>query len=434
MQLKKQKNVRTVLALATCTLLASPSHAAIAEDWDFDSAFLVYSEKDRVNIIEPVISGKKVIDEEQSIRLRLVADSMTGASPNGAVASSKPQTFTSPSGKENYTTEPNQMPLQNFRDNRFAASLEWETALSRTLRGFLGSNVSAENDYMSLGLSASVNWDLNQKLTSLSTGFALNADQVKPLNGIPEGLALMSTSRSEDNLRDDDDEDNDDDDEEEEGRPGKSKMLSDVILGLTQVINRRTLMQVNYGIGQTNGYLTDPYKILSVVNGSSGETVAYRYEHRPDTRNHQFLYWKTIYHLPQDVVHLSYRYYWDDWGILSHTVDLKYRFDIGSKIYLQPNIRYYQQSAADFYRHSLVQDNTPDFASADYRLAAMYSYTFGLKYAQKIKSNQELSFRVEYLKQNGESHPANAIGVQRDQNLYPGLEALFFQIGFSIEL
>ena len=40
----------------------------------------------------------------------------------------------------------------------------------------------------------------------------------------------------------------------------------------------------------------------------------------------------------------------DDWGIDSQTLDLHLRFAMGEGRYLQPHLRYYTQSAADFYR------------------------------------------------------------------------------------
>ena len=48
----------------------------------------------------------------------------------------------------------------------------------------------------------------------------------------------------------------------------------------------------------------------------------------------------------------------DDWKIDSHTVELRYRWDLGS-FDLQPHVRYYMQSAADFY-HGALFAGDPD--------------------------------------------------------------------------
>jgi len=38
----------------------------------------------------------------------------------------------------------------------------------------------------------------------------------------------------------------------------------------------------------------------------------------------------------------------DDWGVNSHTIDAKYRFRFNNQ-YLEPQLRWYTQSKADFY-------------------------------------------------------------------------------------
>ena len=90
MQLKKPKQIRGALATATCALLGSHSpQPAVAseplEGWDFDSAILYYSEQDRVTAVEPVISARKDLGDEQFINFRFVVDVLSGASANGAV-------------------------------------------------------------------------------------------------------------------------------------------------------------------------------------------------------------------------------------------------------------------------------------------------------------------------------------------------------------
>ena len=79
------------------------------------------------------------------------------------------------------------------------------------------------------------------------------------------------------------------------------KTTTDILLGFTQVINRRMLMQFNYSYSMVDGYLTDPFKIFSIVN-SSGITQDYRYESRPDSRIKQSVFAQSIYHLDSSVI------------------------------------------------------------------------------------------------------------------------------------
>ena len=211
----------------------------------------------------------------------------------------------------------------------------------------------------------------------------------------------------------------------------ESKTGTSVLFGITQVINRRTLMQLNYMHAESSGYLNDPYKILSVVDSGTGATLDYLYEKRPDSRSSDVLFWKMVYHLSEDVLHLSYRYFQDDWGIKSHTVDLAYRYELGEKSYLRPRVRYYTQSGADFYNHSFVNGSVPTYASADSRLAEMDSVTLGIKYGRKVGSDSEFSVRLEQMVQSGKDHPSDAIGFQQQLDLYAELEATTIQFSYS---
>jgi hypothetical protein len=70
--------------------------------------------------------------------------------------------------------------------------------------------------------------------------------------------------------------------------------VAGVLVGVTQVMSRNWVAQLNYAYDRSQGYLTDPYRILSGVDGS-GSVTGYRYESRPDTRVRQSLYWGPTY-------------------------------------------------------------------------------------------------------------------------------------------
>lgn len=425
---EKHKSIRSQLAIATCSVIAGVASNAHAQEsgstqqepWEFDSAVLTYIEPDRVTAIEPVIRARKKIGEDEFLNLRLVIDSLTGSSASGATPTSTPQTFTTPSGATTYTTSANETPLDpSFLDTRVALNAEWEKPLTDTLRGQFSANASKEYDYTSLGLATTLAHDFNQRNTTLTAGLSYNADTVSPVGGAPIGLTAMPTAPA--------------------SKPtlGSSlkKNVTEILIGITQVIDRSTLMQFNFTHGKDDGYLTDPYKILSVVDGGTGDTRVvdpYLYEKRPDQRARQSLYWKMQHQFTQDVLTTTYRYYWDDWGTKSHMADLRYRWEMSGGNYLQPHLRYYQQGAADFYRHSLVDGQpVPQFATADYRLGKMTAITLGLKYGIPMGKKEEFNVRAELMNQRGDSHPADAIGSQRQQDLFGGTDAFILQVGYS---
>ena len=442
MQLKKPNTIRGALATATCALLGTNvSQPAVAADlfdgWQTNSAVLFYSEKDRVTAVEPVIKLRRDLGNDQFMDLKFVADLLSGSSPTGAVPSDVPQTFGGPSGQGSYTVNANETPLDpTFQDTRFAANGTWETPQSRNFRTIYGANFSTETDYTSFGGSASLLYDLNNKNTTLSASGALNLDSVSPIGGPPQAFTEVPTVSTGGG------EGGGEGEGEVSGSGNESKTITDILFGVTQVVNRQTLMQFNYGIGHSSGYLTDPYKMLSVVNPTDGSLVTntanngykYLYEKRPSSRNRHTLYWQMNHQFTNDVLYLTYRYYWDDWDVKSHTTDLRYRFEFGRHHYIQPHVRYSKQTAASFYRYFLLDgDPLPQYASADYRLGDMTTETFGVKYGADLDKHSEFSFRVEAMKQFGDSHPAQAAGMSKlnKLDLFPTVNALIFQASYN---
>jgi hypothetical protein len=74
----------------------------------------------------------------------------------------------------------------------------------------------------------------------------------------------------------------------------------------------------------------------------------------------------------------------------------------------------------------------PEYASADLRLGEMDSTTVGLKFGMPVQGG-EFTVRLEHMMQEGESHPADAIGIQQNYDLYPTLDANIIQFGYSFK-
>ncbi|HEX5054991.1 MAG TPA: DUF3570 domain-containing protein [Gammaproteobacteria bacterium] len=427
--MSEKKYIRKSLSTATGLLLggvAAPCAHAFGTDtpWELNAAVLYYGESDgRVQALEPVIMGRKELDDEEYLNLKLVVDSLTGATPTGAVPSSHPQTFTRPSGKGSYTIAAGEVPLDDtFHDTRTALSVDWEKALTEMTRSTFGANFSSEFDFQSLGLSATIDHDLNQRNTTLTAGIALETDTLEPEGGIPLELAsAMVPAGKPQNRRD----------------SSETRDQIDLLLGLTQVINERTLMQFNISHSESDGYHSDPFKFISIVQDASGpnqgEPLDNIYENRPDSRSKSSFFWKTLHSFTsEDVIDFSYRYLTDDWGIKSHTMDLRYTWMLDSGSYWQPHLRFYKQEAADFYRTLLPQSETvPEFISADYRLGDLASTTVGIKYSQMLASENLIEFRLELLTQTNDPSPGSRIGSQAGRQLILDTEASILQFTYT---
>lgn len=387
MQLNGKKSIRNALAVAACTLLAQTPAPAAADEfpWKADLSTLYYTEKDRVTVSESILSLRRDIGSDEAFALKVTYDAISGASANGAIFgtdSGGVQTVTSPSGVARTISVgagARVDPLTEFEDNRIAAQLALEKALWRTLTARVEGNLSTEHDYDSFGAGGLVLWDLNQRMTTLTGGASFNSDTVKPSTGTPVALGSVSSAERLEN--------------------GEKRAI-DLLLGVSQVVSRKTVTQMNYTRGMTDGYLTDPYKIITVVD-SAGDPVDYLYEKRPADRSRNNIFWRMAHHLTKDVVHVAYRYAWDDWGIRSHTADLRYRLALVRGHSLQGHLRYYTQTAADFYRYSLAEGAPlPQHASADYRLGNLITRSVGLKYGLPLGKRVEFGIRAEYMQQH----------------------------------
>ena len=413
MQLKHKK-IAGLLSAATCTLLSTPLQAEEG-DWDVDSAILYYAEDDdRVQAIEPVISARKDLGDEEAVSFKLVIDSLTGASATGAVPSTQVQTFTRPSGNGTYEVSPNDTPLDDtFKDTRVAYSMNWEKPIDRNNRRNYGFNVSHEYDFTSISANAMWQHDANQKNTTYSYGVNFEYDEIEPVGDVPDELTSMN-----DQLK---------------GSSSDTRTIVDLLFGVTQVIDRSSLFQINLSLSEADGYMNDPYKLVSVVDSSSGEPIDQLFENRPDSRSRQSLYSKYKKTLSNnDVFTASYRYMTDDWGVDSNTFDFTYRMKFSHGYYLQPRFRYYEQSEADFYEYFLVDgESVPGEASADYRLGEMEATTVGIKFGREYDRQHSWSVRLERYEQTGDSSPSEAIGQLRDQDLYPDVTATIAQFSYS---
>ncbi len=451
MQLKKKDPRRAGLAAATLGLLGTASPAAQAVDfaavpehsipWEFDSAVLLYSESDgRVQVVEPVLKLSKDLGDDRRITTKLVLDSLTGASPNGATPASTPQTFSGPSGSGSYTTAAGETPLNDFKDSRFSLSADYQFPLSNDGKLGYGANFSKEFDFLSAGGNLKYTLDFNQRNTTLSAGLGFESDQINAVGGTPVPLSVMSASgagEAEGQEREGGGEEEEEEGEDEDGGSGESKTVSDFVVGISQVIDPDSLVQINYALSLSSGYQNDPYKIVSVV-GTDGEPLRYVYESRPDARTKHSIFGHYKRYLNgRDVQDTSYRFMTDNWGVVSHTVDAAYRWNFSDHQYLEPHLRWYSQSAADFYRIALFDggENSVGYVSADQRLGAFDGTTVSLKYGHTLSSGNQWSARLEYYQQAGKVKgvPEQAAAGLSRFHLQPELSTVMVTLAYRFK-
>ncbi len=246
------------------------------------------------------------------------------------------------------------VPKADFSDERYAGNVELIKRLgNHTLSGLL--SYSTESDYDSLGFALKDAVDFNQKNTTLLFGGAYTHDKITPANGVP----------------------------------ADTKDTVDAIVGLTQLLDPRTVLTIDLSLGYSRGLLSDPYKVVEL----NGQLVP---EQRPDSKNKQIVFLSLAHYFPavHGSVEGSYRYYVDSFGIDAHTVDLAWFQKLGRRWTLRPLVRFYSQSAADFYAVRFT--GSPAAYSSDYRVSALNSLGYGLKLV--FVPNARIQFDAEYLR------------------------------------
>jgi hypothetical protein len=399
---KDNRGIRQKLALATCSLLSQQaSGEAIENDWAFDSSFVSYNESDdRVKVNKFIVDVSGTIAEGENIDLMVVLDTMTGSTPTGGVESSTIVSVTGTSGSGGFSANGSATALAPFDDTRLAVKVDWEHEVSGTFRTTYGAAVSVENDYTSLGGSFTIAKDTASKLTTFTTGLGFAHDEISQTGGTtPDPLSNVNDQRLFG-----------------EGE----RDTFDFIAGITRVVGPRTLWQNNIGYMYSEGYHTDPYKVVSIANDSDVELDRI-YESRPDKRERTIFYSKLIHNLSDtQTFQLSYRYYTDDWEIEAHTLDYTHRFTLSGGQYIEPHVRYYTQTKADFFQRSLpLFTPLPEFVSADNRLDDMQGATLGVKFGKPVGENGEVRARLEM------------IGWQAENAVIDETTAVLLQLSFQ---
>ena len=74
------------------------------------------------------------------------------------------------------------------------------------------------------------------------------------------------------------------------------------------------------------------------------------------------------------VVRAHYRFYWDDFGIVAHTLDVETPVEVSQKFTVSPFIRLYTQSGANHFKPYARHELSQQYYTSDYDLSGFESY------------------------------------------------------------
>ncbi len=122
------------------------------------------------------------------------------------------------------------------------------------------------------------------------------------------------------------------------------------------MLDKSSVIQTGIQLNFENGYLSDPYKLVSV-----GDAIVP--DARPGSRTEAALLvrYRRAFSDANAALHLDYRYAQDSWGVVSHTVDVGWYQSLPDGWQLIPALRYYSQQEARFYAPFFVDAGTHQF-------------------------------------------------------------------------
>ena len=329
--------LRRTHALLVVALAALPARA----DTGFTSKVQVYTDSDHTTVISPVVEAAADVTNDTSVSLGYLVDAVSSASVDVVSQAS-----------------PNAM-----HDTRHQVSTGL-THVFNTVTVGLNYSLSMEHDYLSHTVGAQVSKDLFEKNSTVALGY---------------GVSINTVGRS--------------------GDENFARSLDEHHLQLswTQIMTPRYALQFTYELGYDAGYQASPYRFVPIRQSADAVPDVWVPETDPDSRvRNAFVIAANHAVGTTDSIQGDYRFYFDDWGIQSHTIGARYFTKLGKDVELRLRERFYTQNGASFYQSIYMAP--AKYTTFDRELSPLWSETFGgkLMYAFTPHLEGELKLDLFY--------------------------------------
>jgi hypothetical protein len=247
---------------------------------------------------------------------------------------------------------PDNKPIQvlsgaTIRDHRNAATLALTHDAGGNDTRTVSATYSRERDYRSAALGVERSLPLDAALT-LGFGGSFSHDRIEPADAVLYDRIARA-----------------------------QKNTVSAFGSLGWVLDRFSVVETGIQLDYQSGYLSDPYKLVSV-----GDALD------PDTRPHRrgeaawLLRYRRAVH-EDAALHLDSRLAMNSWGQHSLTLEASWYAGLPDGWQLVPGIRYYSQSRVRFYA-PFFADNQQSHFSSDYRLGAFGAVSASLNLRKRL--------------------------------------------------
>ncbi|MFK7949853.1 MAG: DUF3570 domain-containing protein [Saprospiraceae bacterium] len=153
-------------------------------------------------------------------------------------------------------------------------------------------------------------------------------------------------------------------------------------LGFSQILHKNVQGSLAFDVVQQQGLLATPFQrvYFNDVAASFIDNfqLADANERLPDNRLKIAVGGRLNWYLNEVVtLRTFYRYYADNWGIASHTASIETPIKITDRFTLYPSYRFYNQTAADYFKPYQTALSTDEFYTSDYDLSEFSANQFG---------------------------------------------------------
>ena len=333
---------------------------ARADETQASSDVLVYTDTDNVVVVSPQVAARHELDEDGGeVAARVVLDAISAASAD--VVSSA---------------------TYRFSELRTEVNLNLSKAFGPWLPS-LAYRYSHEPDYQSHGLTLGGARKLAGNDATVSASSSTVIDSIGRVD-------TPSSVFSE-------------------------RLISEALeIGLTQNIDRQSLVRAVYSLTMQFGFMEKPYRSVPLfdaqgiaaadaMGGLDDENYALfalgarPLEEVPDSRFRHSVAVRGLRYIPaiSSAARLDYRFYFDSWGISAHTAEPGLNIGLAETWKLNLWGRFHWQSSASFWRRAYVvdqPDQIPGLRSSDRSLSSSWHVTAG---ARGERNGERLSAYLE---------------------------------------
>jgi len=322
--------IRKILGILGA-LLPLKAFASSLQD-KFSLGFDIYADNTDVEVYSPNFGFFRTLTKKFLIGIKMRIDAISAASIRRGGSPSRTDVVIGASRR-------------TFDDVRYAPTLlgvydDGENSFT------FGVYYSTERDYVGRSIFGSFTKQLNLQNTAITVGFSQSFDRWHPAIA----RKLPRTDRKE----------------------------RKVDLSITQLLSPTAFIQLTYSNIYSEGFISSPYHY--VLKGKFA-----LFEKYPETRQGHAFAFRMVKLLNEPTsVNFYYRYYFDDWGIKSHTLDIKLFRDVTEDITLGVRYRYYTQTKADFAKPINEYTLTDRYVAVDYRMSSFNSNTVGILFIKRF--------------------------------------------------